>query len=206
MTPPSTPYVLFGLHMQPESSIDVWAPFFSNQLWVIELVARSVPPTHGVLVKIHKSDAAHYSRAELARMLSFPGVRLVEPFASSREFIEAADLVIAIQGTMGLEAALLGKPVISLGDSPVSVFPSVARIGQIEDLPRLIRQKLSERPPERSRIIDAYEEYLSPFMKASHNDWTAPITSQGIDGYVQLFESLSEHVSDGLSKRTVEAR
>src|SRR5208283_750872 len=35
--PASGPYVLFGLHMQPESSIDVWAPFFSNQMWVIEL-------------------------------------------------------------------------------------------------------------------------------------------------------------------------
>lgn len=205
-TPPATPYVLFGLHMQPESSIDVWAPFFSNQMWVIELLARSVPPTHGVLVKIHKSDAAHYSRAELERMLSFPGVRLVEPFASSREFIEGAELVIVIQGTMGLEAALLGKPVVSLGDSPISVFPSVTHIGQIEDLPRLIRHKLAERAPARSRILEAYEEYLGPFTTASHNDWTAPITSEAIDGYVRLFDSLGEHVSEASDGRAVEAR
>ncbi len=72
--PPSDPYVLFGLHMQPESSIDVWAPFFSNQMWVIELLSRSIPPTHRLLVKIHKSDTARYSGAELTKMTSYPGV------------------------------------------------------------------------------------------------------------------------------------
>src|ERR1700722_16134470 len=69
-------YVFFGLHMQPESSIDVFAHFFSNQVRVIELIARSIPPTHTLLVKLHKSDVPNYSRDHLGRISRFPGVRL----------------------------------------------------------------------------------------------------------------------------------
>jgi hypothetical protein len=192
--PPESPYVFFGLHMQPESSIDVWAPFFSNQAWVIELLSRSIPPSHRLLVKIHKSDAANYTSEQLRSMRSFPGVELVEPFADSRAFVEGADLIVAIQGTVGLEAALLGKPVVVLGDSPVAMFPSVSRVGNIAELPALVREKLSEARPAREDIIRAYAKYLGPFMQAGHNDWTIEKSAEEIAGFVELFRQLKEHV------------
>lgn len=192
---PATPYVLFGLHMQPESSIDVWAPFFSNQMWVIELLARSIPPTHKLLVKIHKSDTANHSRAQLERMCALPGVELVRPFADTRSFIENADLVVTIQGTMGLEAALLGKQVITLDESPFSVFPTVSRMGEIVDLPKLIRSKLTATIPGRDAIIAAYAAYLSPFFQGSSNNWTVKRTGEEIDGYVELLKALRQHLT-----------
>ena len=115
-------------------------------------------------------------------------------FADTRSFIENAELVISIQGTIGLEAALLGKPVIALGDSPISIFPSVSRIGSIPDLPTLVREKLLEARPSRSQIVRAYASYLAPFMPASHNDWTAAVSEQSIEGYVKLFRALRQHV------------
>lgn len=193
-TPPSDPYVLFGLHMQPESSIDVWAPFFSNQMWVIELLSRSIPPSHKLLVKIHKSDTANYSRERLEEMCAFPGVELVHPFADTRSFIENSDVVIAIQGTMGLEAALLGKPVIALDDSPFVGFPSVSRMPEIADLPTLIRAKLSQTPPNRDQIIAAYASYLRPFVPASPNNWATRRSEEEIDGYVKLLDALKKHL------------
>jgi hypothetical protein len=189
--PPSTAYAFFGLHAQPESSIDVWAPFFSNQLWVIELLARSIPPTHKLMVKIHKSDSANYSREQLDRMRSYPGVELVAPFADTRRFIENADLLFTIQGTIGLEGALLGKPVIVLGESPVAMFPSASSIGRVSELPELVRQKLSERPPSRNQILDAYTKFLMPFARAGYNDWAVKPDDQEIAGYAGLFSALS---------------
>ena len=197
--PPTSPYVFFGLHFQPESSIDVWAPFFSNQMWVVELLSRSIPPSHKLLVKIHKSDIANYSSAQLTRMRSFPGVELVRPFADTRSFVENADLIVSIQGTIGLEAALLGKPVITLGESPVAVFPSATRIGDISCLPHLIRSKLAEAPPNRSEIVEAYAAYLAPFMRASHNDWRAEIDQQALVGYEELFDALRRYLMEGSS-------
>jgi hypothetical protein len=190
-------YAFFGLHMQPEASIDVYAHFFSNQVRVVELISRSLPPTHTLLVKLHKSDVPNYSREHLARFSGFPGVKLVSPYADTRELISNADLVLAIQGTIGLEAALLGRPVIMFGESRTLGFPSVSAFGKTTDLPRLVRAKLSERKPERDRIVEAFATYLAPFYPASGNDWSEVPDDGVIDKYVRLFRLLENHLRDG---------
>ncbi len=194
--PPDRRYVLFGLHMQPESSIDVWAPFFSNQMWVVELLARCVPPTHSLLVKIHKSDVSNYSGHQLRALQALPGVELVEPFADARALIEKADLVIAIQGTMALEAGLLGKPAIVLGESPATLFPSVTAAGEIKKLPALVRAKLEQSVPERGEIVDAFARYLTPFFSACRNDWSRTPDDKQLDGFADMFRALEKHLND----------
>jgi hypothetical protein len=194
--PPQRRFAFFGLHMQPESSIDVFAHFFSNQERVIELIARSLPPTHSLLVKLHKSDTPNYSTASLARYSRFPGVELVSAHADTYAFISQADLVFSIQGTIGLEAALLGRPVIVFGDSPTKLFPSVSTIGRTIDLPALVRQKLADPPPSRSGILGALAAYLAPFYPAAHNDWRIRPTDAQIDDFIKLFELLrGRHVA-----------
>jgi hypothetical protein len=188
--PPAQRFAFFGLHMQPESSIDVFAHFFSNQERVIELIARSLPPTHALLIKLHKSDTPNYSTALLAKYSRFPGVQLVSAYADTFAFIKRADLVFSIQGTIGLEAALLGRPAIIFGDSPTKRFPSVSTIGKSIDLPALIRQKLGEPPPRRPDLVSAFAAYLAPFYPACHNDWRIRPTDAQIDDFVNLFELL----------------
>lgn len=189
------PYAFFGLHMQPESSIDVQAHFFANQPRVIELMARSLPPTHRLLVKLHKSDAPNYSPEWLAQIERLPAVRVVSPYADTFELIKQAALVVAIQGTIGLEAALLGMPLILFGDSPVRIFPSASTVARSIDLPKLVREKLLERRPERASIVEAYARYLAPYYPASMNNWQITPSDTEIDGYVKLFGLLEDHVA-----------
>jgi hypothetical protein len=170
-------------------------------MWVIEVLARSIPPSRKLLVKIHKSDVAKYSREQLQRLRALPGVELIRPFADARAFIERADLVVGIQGTMGLEGALLGRPVIMLGDSPVAMFPSASRVGTLADLPALVCSKLGQPAPSREQIVQAYAAYLAPFSPASHNDWTLARSAQEIDDYVRLFGRLKEHFASGRQQR-----
>lgn len=188
--PPRNRFAFFGLHMQPESSIDVFAHFFSNQERVIELMARSLPPTHTLLIKLHKSDTSNYSSESLAKYSRFPGVELVSQHADTLSFIQQADLIFSIQGTIALEAALLGRPVIVFGDAPTKHFPSVSTIGKTIDLPKLIREKLAEPPPNRSDIVAAFAAYLAPFYPACHNDWSVRPTDEQIDDLVKLFALL----------------
>lgn len=191
------PYVFIGLHLQPEASIDVLAHFFSNQVRVVELISRSLPPTHSLLVKLHKSDVPNYSSEHLARFSRFPGVKLVSPYADTLELIKKADCVLAIQGTIGLEGALLGRPVIMFGDSPTLAFPSVSAFGKTTDLPQLLRAKFAEKPPQRDRIVEAFAAYLAPFYPASHNDWNEIPEDADIDKYVRLFRLMENHIQDG---------
>jgi len=192
-------YAFFGLHMQPEASIDVFAHFFSNQLRVIELMSRSLPPTHTLLVKLHKSDVPNYSREHLARLSRFPGVELVSPYADTHQLIRGADIVFAIQGTIGLEAALLGRPVVMFAESPISAFPSASAFGKAADLPRLVRAKLIEIPPARGRIVEAYAAYLAPYYPATDNDWSRILNDTDIDNYLRLFRLMENHIQNGMT-------
>ena len=195
--PGDSPYAFFGLHMQPESSIDVWAHFLSNQVRVIELMARSLPPTHTLYVKLHKSDAPNYARQTLKEISQFPGVRLVAPSADTYAYIKGADLIFSIQGTIGLEGALLRKPVIMFGDSPVKHFPGVSTFGKMIDLPRLVREKLRQSSPDRASTIEAFAKYLAPFYPGSSNDWTQRPTDPEIEGYVHVLRLLETYVRAG---------
>jgi hypothetical protein len=189
-------YAFFGLHMQPESSIDVFAHFFSNQMRVVELMSRSLPPTHTLLVKLHKSDVLNYPSSVLVRLSQFPGVELVSPYADAHEFIKRADLIFSIQGTIGLEGALLGKPVIMFGDSYTKVFPTVSTVGKTIDLPKLVREKLRETRPGRQAIIESLASCLTPFYPGSGNDWSVTPTDLQIDGYAQVFDLLQSYVDE----------
>jgi hypothetical protein len=194
-TPPTTPYLFIGLHMQPESSIDVWAPFFSDQFAVIESIARANPPDHLLLVKLHKSDADNYSPRQLARLRRLPGVQLVSPYVSSRDFIEKAALVLAIQGNIAMEGALLGRPVLFFGESRFTELPSVTKVGRVTDLPRQIREKLSERPPGRESILQGLVSYLSHYAPGCSNDWEERPSAEEIRELAEHFKALRGFVS-----------
>ena len=153
------------------------------------------------MVKLHKSDTTNYSSESLAKYSRFPGVELVSPHADTLSFIRQADLIFSIQGTIGLEAALLGRPVIVFGDSPTKRrFPSVSTIGKTIDLPKLIRRKLAEPPPPRSDIVAAFAAYLAPFYPACHNDWRVRPTDAQIDDFVKLFALLRTRALGPLAK------
>jgi len=195
---PAARFALFALHMQPESSIDVWAPFFSDQFHLIQQIVRAMPPNMQLLVKMHISDADNYSPKQLRELLALPNVQLVHPTSSSRDLIKQADLIIGVQGTVCLESALLGKPVLMFGESPYLHFPSVERIGRITDLSVQILSVISRPEPSRDEILNAYIHYLSRYMLARYNDWTKPLHSEDIANFTSCFERLEDHI---ISKR-----
>jgi lipid A disaccharide synthetase len=147
-----------------------------------------------LLVKLHKSDADNYSRRQLDRLRRVPGVELVSPFVQSREFIEQSSLVITIQGTIGTEATLLGKPVIVFGESNLVQFPSVESVGAIHDLPRLVRKQLLRQPPAREAIIRALVSHLSVYLPGRLNDWEVASTAEELDALANQFRVLRSYV------------
>jgi hypothetical protein len=126
--------------------------------------------------------------------LRLPNVQLVHPTSSSRDFINQADLIIGIQGTICLESAMLGKPVLMFGESPYLQFPSVERIGRITDLSAQICSAISRPKPSRDEIFSAYMLYLSSYMPARYNDWTKPLKSEDIAKFTSCFERLEKSI------------
>ncbi|HSH03954.1 MAG TPA: hypothetical protein VLL52_15670 [Anaerolineae bacterium] len=109
------PYVLFPLHMNPEASTMIYAPNFVDQEIVIANLVKNLPLTHKLYVKEHPIMVGRRPRGFYDSLRQWPNVRVVIANADSFELIRYSDLVTVITGTMGWEAILMGKPVLTFG-------------------------------------------------------------------------------------------
>lgn len=192
--PPSDKYIYYPLHMAPESMLDTWATFYQNQIAFITQLSLAIPIDTRLLIKLHFSDPDNYNREQLRKLNDLPRLSIVHPNASGSDFIEKASLVIGIQGTSCLEAALLGKPVLIFGDSPYQYFPNTELAMKPEELFQQINRMLCRKKPTDEEIIEAYATYMSRYMPGRINDWTKPITSEDIIKLSKCFESLRKYV------------
>ena len=195
--PPKGDFAYFPLHMQPESSVDNWAPFYQDQFVLAKQVLRALPANCRLVVKLHFIDPDNHSRALLKEFLRLPGVKIADPMSPSRQFLENARLIIGIQGTACLEAGMLGKPTLIFGESPYQYFPNTERAGTVDDLQKQIRRLLERDPPSDSRIVESLAEYISRFQYGSCNDWSRSPTASESENLARLFAKLVAYYRSG---------
>ncbi len=113
--PPATGrFVLFCLHHAPEASIDVFGAPHADQAQLLRRLSRLLPATHELWVKEHPDWLGDRSPAWLRQIAALPNVRLIDPAASTFDLLHRADLTVTITGTVGYEAALMGRPAMAL--------------------------------------------------------------------------------------------
>ena len=132
-------YVYFPLHFEPEATLNGREPYFSNQLYAVEMLSKSVPTGVNVLVKEHWAAVGTRPDNWMDKISEFPRVAIVSPLEDSIDIINRCMATATISGTAGLEAAVLGKPVISLG--PSYRFNFVDHVWYVSDIPS-IRERL----------------------------------------------------------------
>ena len=108
-----TPFALFALQVQPERSVDVFAPFATNQLELIAQVRRALPTDHALVVKEHSNLLGARGREFFDAVRALPNTYLVSPFADSHALVRASSLVLSVSSTINFEAALVGVPSIA---------------------------------------------------------------------------------------------
>ena len=123
-------YVLFPLHVQPEASTSVLAPMFVNQAALIEDIARCLPAGQKLYVKEHFAFAGKRPLSFYRQIGRLWNVELIHPFADSFQLVRQARALVTITGTMGWEALLLGKPVMTFGEVCYNSFPDVIKAGR----------------------------------------------------------------------------
>ncbi len=114
-------FVLFCLHHAPEASIDVFGAPHADQAHLIQRLSRLLPATHELWVKEHPDWLGDRSPRWLRQIAALPNVRLIDPAESTFMLLNRADLVVTITGTVGYEAALMGRPAVGL--APVFFDP-----------------------------------------------------------------------------------
>lgn len=144
----TTPFVYFPLHQEPERSLLIAAPFYTNQIETIRHVAKSLPIGFRLYVKEHPTQGparGWRATSTYKEILKIPNVALIHPSFSSKDLIKKCSLVITVGGTTCFEAAFYQKPSIMFADLDYKLLPSVHKLNFLEDLPSAIRNSLGKK-------------------------------------------------------------
>ena len=138
-------FVYFTLHSEPERALLFPAPFYMNQLSVIQNIAKSIPTDYKLYVKEHPTQRIFGWREQnwYKELTYLPNVKLIHPNVSNQELLKNCSLAISIGGTVGLEASFFNKPSIVFADVIYSMIKSVVKIENLSELPKVIRSSLN---------------------------------------------------------------
>lgn len=104
------PFVLYALHKQPESSIDVLGRYYEDQFKLIHAIWRSLPVGWSIYVKEHTNAIGDRAPAFYEQINRLPNAYVIDEKSSAPQLIREARAVFTVTGTIAYEAALLGKP------------------------------------------------------------------------------------------------
>lgn len=154
-------FAFFPLHIEPERTLSIDAPYYTNQIELITNIAKSLPIGIKLLVKEHPvmKNFGWREKDFYEKILELPNVILVHPSISPKIILEKCTFVITITGTAGLEAAFYEKPSIVFADVIYSELSSVSVVKKIEDLPDIIKKTLTKKVnlDELSRFVNTIE-------------------------------------------------
>ena len=141
--PRDRPYVLLPLHSEPETALSLNAPHITSQAELACALAFALPFDHCLVVKDHPSmfglrAPAYYSRMKQRCF----NLLVVDPESNGVPAAAGAACVATVAGTLGLEALLLGIPVLLFGLALYQEVTGVVRSGVTQRLPQDVRAAL----------------------------------------------------------------
>ena len=143
-------FIYFPLQYTPESSINIPAPFFFDQLRAIDLILYSMPSDRLLVVKEHPAMKGMRTLSFYQELKKKPGVVTADASMPSTEIIRKTELTVSVTGTACLEAFLMGRPAMHLSKTFFSRWLSQP---DMNDLGKSIRDAMSHRAKD-SEVLD----------------------------------------------------
>ncbi len=141
---PNDEFAFFPLHLEPEISILLLAPYRTDQISLIRSIARSLPVQFKLYVKEHPEMVPYRPRWFYRELKKNPNVKLIDPSVDGFSLIPRAKLVLDVTGTVGWEAVMMKRPVIMFGYWFFKTLPTVKYCAEIESLPSLVKYQLEQ--------------------------------------------------------------
>jgi hypothetical protein len=189
------PFVYFPLHVTDDYKILKVIPHCVDQASIVEQVADSLPVGHDLVLKEHPMSVGRNSLRLLRRLRTRNNVRLVPPRTSTHELIRRSEAVAVISSTVGLEALLYEKPVLTIGQPFYSGYGITVDVDSFRELRSVVPELLRFRPdPERIR------RFLHAAMRACYPG--APVlVDRSQENAVSLAGSIERRAQEALVER-----
>ncbi len=137
-------FVYYPLHVPGDMALTLRTPHLLDQLSLVDLICRGVPATHRVAIKEHPAMVGAVDAQRLLELMSrYDNLVLLPPSTNNYAVLRRCDLVVSINSKSGAEGALVGKPVIVLGDAFYTNSPIVHTVERLQDLPFVLAEVLS---------------------------------------------------------------
>lgn len=107
------PFVFFALHTEPEASLGQFSPEYFYQLAAIAALSRDLPAGIWLVVKETIHGVGRRPDNFYDQIAEFKNVVMLDILEHGIEVVRRASAVATIAGTVGFEAAVMGKPVIT---------------------------------------------------------------------------------------------
>lgn len=137
-------FAYFPLQYEPEAALLVQAPHITDQRYLVQQAARSLPVGWKLYVKEHPQMVPFRPRSFYEDLKKNTNMRLIDASTKNFGLIQNSRLMIVITGSTAFEATLLKKPVITLGNQFFNDFSFVKRCRAIEDLPQLVKEQVED--------------------------------------------------------------
>jgi hypothetical protein len=138
-------FVFFPLHTEPESALQRTSPEYFFQLAAIASLARDLPADHLLVVKETYEIRGRRPDDFYDQIREFKNVVLLDMLELGLEVVKQSRAVATITGTAGMEAAVLGIPVVTFGRHNIYNFlPHVHVVRRDEELRPALRAALDD--------------------------------------------------------------
>lgn len=161
--------ILFPLHMQPESSIDVWGRPFSNQCQVIENISNCLVEGEILYIKPNPKSAFEISSELIDLVKKRDNIKALNTEVRMSDVFSQIDLVVNIVGTVAIECILSNKPVISLVKTYFNSSPNTHLFKSYDDIREFI-----------SKLKEGNFNYLSIQEKVDYINYLNSLSYNGI--------------------------
>jgi Capsule polysaccharide biosynthesis protein len=149
---PDRPFLYFPLHVTDDFKVKRVIPHCVDQAYLIEMVADMLPQGVDLVLKEHPVSIGRNPVSFLRRLTRRENVHLVDPQMSSHELIRRSRAVVVISSTVGLEALLHGRPVLTMGQPFYSGYRVTVDVDSFRELPQSI-QRVMDFAPDRERTL-----------------------------------------------------
>ena len=161
-------YIYYPLHMDPEAATMVLAPNLTNQLALLELLAKNTPMTHKIYVKEYSIMIGRRPKGFYEKIKSYPNICLLSPAEDNFRLMRYSDTVVVITGTAGWEALLMGKPAVTFGECFYSGLKRVRRCASFDDLGDILQESIEENgSPVTEDVMEDLKLFLSALYEHS---------------------------------------
>jgi hypothetical protein len=161
---PDRRFVYFPLQVTDDYKILRLRPQCVDQESLITRLVDALPEDVELVVKEHPMSIGRTSFGMLRHLAAHPRIRVADPYASSLELIRRSAGVATISSTVGIEALLLERPVLTLGRPFYSGYGVTLDADGAAGIPELAPELLAFRPDRETvrRLLGAAMRHCHP--------------------------------------------